>query len=43
MKSRFRVEQIINILRECEVSENKIEVWQKIGAGFIIMKDLIVL
>ena len=29
MKSRFRVEQIINILRECEVSENKIEVWQK--------------
>ena len=30
MKSRFRVEQIINILRECEVSENKIEVWHAV-------------
>ena len=29
MKSRFSVEQIIKILRECEVSDNKIEIWQK--------------
>lgn len=29
MKSRFSVEQIIKILREGEVSENKIEVLQK--------------
>ena len=29
MKSRFSVEQIIKILRECEVSDNKIEICQK--------------
>ena len=29
MKSRFSVEQIIKVLRECEVSENKAEVLQR--------------
>ncbi len=29
MKSRFCVEQIIKIIRECEVSENKTEVLQR--------------